>query len=63
MTDLSQTPYPRIGLLIDGAWIYDRPTLTNVENPSTEAILGRVPRASLDDLEAALQSSARGFEV
>ena len=63
MTDLSQTPYPRIGLLIDGAWIYDRPTLTNVENPSTEAILGTVPRASLDDLEAVLQSSARGFEV
>ena len=63
MTDLSQTPYPRIGLLIDGAWIYDRPTLANVENPSTEAILGTVPRASLQDLEDALQSSARGFEV
>lgn len=63
MTDLSQTPYPRIGLLIDGDWIYDRPTLTEVENPSTEAILGTVPRASLQDLEAALQSSARGFEI
>ncbi len=63
MTDLSQTPYPRIGLLIDGVWIYDRPTLANVENPSTEAILGTVPRASLADLDAALQSSARGFEV
>lgn len=63
MTDLSQTPYPRIGLLIDGEWIYDRPTLAHVENPSTEAILGTVPRANLEDLDAALQSSARGFEV
>lgn len=55
--------YPRIGLLIDGEWIYDRPTLCNVENPSTEAIIGTVPKASEDDLNAALASSARGFEV
>src|SRR3989338_6299363 len=55
--------YPRIGLLIDGEWIYDRPTLCNVENPSTEAIIGTVPKATEDDLNAALASSARGFEV
>lgn len=63
MTELAQAPYPRIGLLIDGVWIYDRPVLCNVENPSTEAILGTVPRASAADLQAALESSARGFEV
>ncbi|OYU19847.1 MAG: NAD-dependent succinate-semialdehyde dehydrogenase [Rhodobacteraceae bacterium PARR1] len=63
MTDTPTIPYPRIGLLIDGEWIYDRPVLANVENPSTEAILGTVPRASAADLDAALQSSARGFEV
>ena len=55
--------YPKIGLLIDGQWIYDRPTLCEVENPCTEAIIGTVPRASAADLQAALQSSARGFEV
>ncbi len=32
--------YPRIGLLIDGVWIYDRPPLCDVENPSDESILG-----------------------
>ncbi len=63
MTDYPTITYPRIGLLIDGEWIYDRPTLANVENPSTEAILGTVPRASAADLTAALESSARGFEV
>ena len=55
--------YPKIGLLIDGRWIYDRPTLCEVENPCTEAIIGTVPRASAADLQAALQSSARGFDV
>jgi succinate-semialdehyde dehydrogenase/glutarate-semialdehyde dehydrogenase len=55
--------YPKIGLLIDGKWIYDRPVLCEVENPSTEEILGTVPCASAADLQAALESSARGFEV
>ena len=63
MTDTHSFTYPRIGLLIDGEWIYDRPTLSNVENPSTEAVLGTVPRASAADLTAALESSARGFEI
>ncbi len=61
---MTTTPvYPRIGLLIDGDWIYDRPTLCEVENPSTEAIIGTVPKATEADLQAALASSARGFEV
>ena len=62
-TDPATIIYPRIGLLIDGEWIFDRPTLCDVENPSTELIIGTVPRASADDLAAALQSSARGFEI
>ena len=56
-------PYPTIGLLIDGQWIHDRPTLCDVENPADESILGTVPKASAADLQAALESSARGFEV
>ncbi|RUW78889.1 MULTISPECIES: NAD-dependent succinate-semialdehyde dehydrogenase [unclassified Mesorhizobium] len=55
--------YPRIGLLIDGEWIYDRPPVCDVENPSDESILGQVPKATAEDLQNALKSSARGFEV
>ncbi len=55
--------YPRIGLLIDGEWIYDRPALCHVENPSDETILGQVPKATAQDLQNALESTARGFEV
>ena len=42
MNDKHQHSYPRIGLLIDGEWIYDRPPLCDVENPSDETILGQV---------------------
>jgi succinate-semialdehyde dehydrogenase/glutarate-semialdehyde dehydrogenase len=55
--------YPKIGLLIDGVWIFDRPSLVDVVNPSNEAVLGRVPRATPDDLDRALEAAARGFEV
>jgi succinate-semialdehyde dehydrogenase / glutarate-semialdehyde dehydrogenase len=57
------TAYPRIGLLIDGQWIYDRPTLCEVEYPADESILGTVPKASAQDLQDALAAAARGFEV
>lgn len=63
MTKPQNSIYPRIGLLIDGVWIYDRPPLCDVENPSDESILGQVPKATAEDLQAALASSARGFDV
>ncbi|QLH13009.1 NAD-dependent succinate-semialdehyde dehydrogenase [Paracoccus pantotrophus] len=63
MTDKSSVTYPRIGLLIDGEWIYDRPTLCEVENPSDEAIIGTVPKASPQDLQAALAAAERGFQT
>ncbi|CDM63069.1 MULTISPECIES: NAD-dependent succinate-semialdehyde dehydrogenase [Rhizobium] len=63
MTDKQQYTYPKIGLLIDGEWIYDREALCEVENPSDETILGQVPKATAQDLQNALASSARGFEV
>lgn len=63
MSDKPNHPYPPIGLLIDGEWIYDRPALCDVENPSDESILGQVPKATAEDLQNALESSARGFEV
>jgi succinate-semialdehyde dehydrogenase/glutarate-semialdehyde dehydrogenase len=63
MTNRQRYTYPPIGLLIDGEWIYDRPPLCGVENPSDESILGEVPRATLQDLQNALDSGARGFEI
>ncbi|TIQ18293.1 MAG: NAD-dependent succinate-semialdehyde dehydrogenase [Mesorhizobium sp.] len=63
MSDKPKHTYPPIGLLIDGEWIYDRPSLCHVENPSDESMLGQVPKATANDLQNALESSARGFEV
>ena len=63
MTTKQHYTYPRIGLLIDGEWIYDRTPLCDVENPSDESILGQVPKATAQDLQNALASSARGFEI
>ena len=34
-----QTQYPRVGLFIDGEWIYDRETAVEVRNPATEEVL------------------------
>jgi len=60
---MSQTDpsYPRIGLFIDGQWIHDREPWGNVVNPSNEAILGPVPKASDADLQRALHAAERGF--
>jgi succinate-semialdehyde dehydrogenase / glutarate-semialdehyde dehydrogenase len=55
------TEYPRVGLYIDGEWIYDRETAVEVRNPSTEEVLGTVPKATADDLDRALNAAARGF--
>ena len=60
MKDLT---YPRIGLHIDGRWIYDRPACTKVVNPSNEAVLGSVPGATPDDLAHALAAAQRGFRI
>ena len=63
MTDQPIVNYPRIGLHIDGEWIFDRPPLCDIENPSDESILGQVPSATEADLERALEAAARGFET
>lgn len=55
--------YPRIGLFIDGKWIYDRDPWTFVRNPSTENVLGPVPKATPGDLEAVLKSAGAGFRI
>jgi succinate-semialdehyde dehydrogenase/glutarate-semialdehyde dehydrogenase len=64
-TDVSttQAQYPRVGLYIDGEWIYDREVAVEVRNPATEEVLGKVPKATSDDLARALDAAARGFLV
>lgn len=58
-----QLRYPRIGLHIDGKWIYDRKLFRKVCNPGTEQLLGNVPRASPSDLMCATSAAQRGFEL
>lgn len=55
--------YPKVGLLIDGEWIYDRPAWSQVVNPSDETVLGPVPSASAEDLDRVLNAAQRAFEV
>ncbi|MFM0487650.1 NAD-dependent succinate-semialdehyde dehydrogenase [Paraburkholderia graminis] len=60
-TSAVRADYPRVGLYIDGAWIYDRETAVEVRNPATEEVLGKVPKATGEDLARALNAAARGF--
>ena len=55
--------YPRIGLFIDGEWIHDRSAWSAVRNPSDEASLGPVTRATGNDLTRALHAAERGFRA
>jgi succinate-semialdehyde dehydrogenase/glutarate-semialdehyde dehydrogenase len=59
----TQAQYPRVGLYIDGEWIYDREVAVEVKNPANEEVLGKVPKATSDDLARALDAAARGFLV
>ncbi len=56
--------YEKLDLLIDGAFRQGSTGVTeDVLNPATEEVLGAVPHASKEDLDAALASSAEGFRV
>jgi succinate-semialdehyde dehydrogenase / glutarate-semialdehyde dehydrogenase len=55
--------YPRIGLFIDGEWIYDRPSYHELRNPSDESSLGPVPGATAEDLARALNAAGKGFQI
>ena len=54
--------YPDLQLYIDGAW---RKTARDmpVVNPATEEEIGRVPHATLSDLDDALTAAQRGFKI
>src|SRR5689334_20790238 len=59
--DKAKPVYPRIGLFIDGQWIFDRESAIEVINPSDETVLAKVPKATAEDLQCALSAAARGF--
>ncbi|WP_323772522.1 NAD-dependent succinate-semialdehyde dehydrogenase [Antarctobacter sp.] len=54
--------YPDLKLLINGEWRSSATGATlDVINPATEEVLGALPAAAPEDLDAALQSAKRGF--
>lgn len=55
------TSYPELKLFIDGEWRNSTDSLP-VLNPATEEEIGRVPIATISDLDDALDAAARGFE-
>lgn len=62
--DQETMTYPDTQLFIHGKWqaAADGKTLA-VQNPATNQEIGRVARASLPDLERALESTSKGFAV
>jgi succinate-semialdehyde dehydrogenase/glutarate-semialdehyde dehydrogenase len=56
--------YPDVHLHIDGSWRPARGSHTlPIINPSTEAELGSLAHAGVDDLDEALAAAAKGFET
>jgi len=56
--------YPQIKMLIGGEWIADGGAGTMpVINPATEELLGHCPKASPEQLDAALAAAAEAFET
>ena len=54
--------YSKFGQFIDGKWQTSKDTY-EVINPATEEIIGKVSKASSSDVEKALKSAQKGFEV
>jgi len=63
MPDTPLPAYPDLALFIDGQWRADAAEREDVIEPATGQTLGTVPHATARDLDDALASSARGFQV
>ena len=55
--------YIKLGLFINGKWKYNSEKYSDVINPADESILGKLPHATKDDLQEAVESSSEGFKV
>lgn len=54
--------YPALGMLVDGEWIdASRRESTEIVNPATGAALGRLPIATLEDIDRAADAAHRAF--
>ena len=56
--------YSKFGQFIDGKWQQaEKKETYDVINPANEEIIGKASKATPKDVEAALQSAAKGLEV
>jgi succinate-semialdehyde dehydrogenase / glutarate-semialdehyde dehydrogenase len=63
-TAAAAVDYTDVGLYVDGQWTEGTSgKRSEIFNPATEEVIGRVPHASIDDLDAAVSAAARGFAV
>ena len=60
--DYAMVNYPKIGLYIDGAWLRTAESQA-VINPADETVVGQVPRATIDDLQNAIDAAQKGFKI
>ncbi|MBM3542074.1 MAG: aldehyde dehydrogenase family protein, partial [Alphaproteobacteria bacterium] len=55
--------YEKLELYIDGKWLNGGRAGEDVLNPATEQVLGKLPHATREDLDAALKAAAKGLEI
>ena len=56
--------YSKYGQFVDGKWQESSNKETyDVINPATEEVIGKASKASAEDVEKALKSAEKGFEV
>jgi succinate-semialdehyde dehydrogenase/glutarate-semialdehyde dehydrogenase len=54
-----QQPYPQLGICIAGQWLYrSHAGMSDVVDPATEQVIGRLPHAGPDDLDRMLAAAA-----
>jgi len=55
---MSALPIPQRELFINGKWVQPvRGKYLDVVNPATEAVIGRIPAGSVEDVEAAVAAA------
>ena len=62
MSDNTNFAYERLGMLIDGRWIYETERRDDVVDPATGQTIGHLPHATDADLADAVASAQRAFE-
>ena len=55
--------YEKLEMYVDGKWLDGGRSGEDVLNPATAQVLGKLPHATPEDLDAALSSAAKGYEI